>query len=97
MIYVSLAYADYGSGHVMAYASRLGWRNTGGEAVTKQFSRRVLEWLSGRGVSEAISVCHVPVSGVDGVTPTIDTLDMVTIVRKDIEFLSEDNNISQFD
>ena len=97
MRYVALASADYGAGRVLAYAGRLGWRNADGGAISPQFARRIVEWLSGMQATDVIEVCHVPIMGVDGVVPTIDRLDMVSVTREDIDFLSVDSNLSRFD
>ena len=96
MRYVALASADYGLGRVLAYSGRLGWRNAGGQAISDAFARRLVEWASSKGGNDTIEICHISVEGVDGITPVIDTLDRVSVVRKDIDFLSEDNNLSRF-
>ena len=47
--------------------------------------------------NDTIEVCHVVVEGVDGVYPIMDSVDMVSVRREGIEFLSEDNNIDKYD
>lgn len=97
MRYVLVASATYGAGKVLSLASRMGWQNSGGDAISPAFARRMVEWVSGLGSGNNIQVCHVSIKGVDGGIPTIDNLDRVSVTRKDIEFLSEDNNLDDFD
>lgn len=97
MRYVALASMSYGTGIFAVYGGRLGWTNSGGEAISDSFARRIIEFVSGKGGDDIIRVCHVPIKGVDGAVPTIDTLDLVDTDRETVDFLSEDNNLSSFD
>lgn len=97
MRYVALASMQYGAGNFVLYGGRLGWSNSGGQAITREFARDIVEMASGASGSDIVRICHVPIAGVDGAVPTIDVIRLSDVVRRDVDFLSEENNLSSFD
>lgn len=97
MKYVVLASTTHGSGRVMLFASRMNYRNTGGVGITDLFVRNCLGWISQAGDTDRLEVCHVPFETVDGTIPTVDSSFNTSVSRHDVEFLSEDNNLYEFD
>lgn len=97
MIHVALASAPYGSGRIVFLSGRLNARNTAGDGLPSRLIRNCLEWASALEGEDWIEVCHVPFETVDATVPAVDEAFNIGVERQTAEFLSEDENLSEFD